>query len=257
MAGYVTVHRTYDPLVAEMLGDLLRQEDIDARVLGTQASAIFGAAQNFLQVRIDVPGADATRASEIIAAMLKSGEEAAESAVDAGEPDSPEAAALRPPIIAPEVQAPPHLSWVRALGIAPLIPGGGHFVARRALVGAAVLIAQLVAVASMITGSTTDATAGALWAVGLLIFDAVGGVLAVRAYNRGERPGQLRQTVTAMAALFGIGAVGVAIAPKVMRLKPPHRVIDDAPGNGSEIRPGGLTPNQLPFPLRPDPWAGH
>jgi len=252
MAGYVTVHRTYDPIGAEMLGDLLQQEGIDARVLGSHASAIFGAAQSFLQVRIEVPAADAARARELIVAFVAAGE-AGQSDVDASESEP----ALRPPILVPEVQPPVHLSWVRALGIAPLIPGGGHFVARRAIVGGAVLLAQLVAVAAMVSGSAREATAGALTAAGLLLFDAVGGVLAVRAYNRGARASHVRQMVTALAALFGLGATGAALAPRVMRLKPPHRVIDRAPGGKDEIRPGELTPNQLPFPLRPDPWAGH
>jgi Putative prokaryotic signal transducing protein len=236
MAGYVTVHRTYDPLLAEMLGDLLRQEGIDARVLGSQASAIFGAAQSFLQTRIDVPEADAARAQEVIVAVQT-------------EEDEPER-----PVLAPEVEAPPRLSAVRALGIAPLIPGGGHFVARRAFVGGAVLLAQLVAIAAMVAGDARQATAGAITAVGLLLFDVIGGALAVRAFNRGARVSHVRQMLTALLALFGLGAAGAVLAPAVMRLKPAHRAADEFDDHA--IRPGQLTPNDLPFPLRPDPWAG-
>jgi hypothetical protein len=250
MAGYVTVHRTYDPLLAEMLGDVLRQEGIDARVLGSQASAIFGAAQSFLQTRIEVPEAFAAHAVELIAAMQPDAD-----SQSTDDTDTPEQ--LRPPIIAPEVQAPPHLSGMRAVGIAPLIPGGGHFVARRAIVGVAVLLAQAVAVAAMAGGNAKTSTAGALIAVGVLVFDVVGGALAVRAYNRGVRASNLRQLATAAFALLGLGAAGTALAPQVMRLKPLHRAADDSSGDEPALRQGGLTPNDLPFPLRPDPWAGH
>jgi len=252
MAGYVTVHRTYDPLTAEMFGDLLRQDGIDARVLGSQTSAIFGAAQTFLQTRIDVPEADAARALELLAAIL-----AEPQLDDEGDDASVDEPSLRPPILAPEVQPPPHLSAVRALGIAPLIPGGGHFVARRGIVGGAVLLAQLVAVAAMVAGDARQATAGAITAVGLLLFDVVGGALAVRSFNRGARASHLRQMATAVLALFGLGAAGTLLAPSVMRMKPPHRAAEGGGGDENAIRPGGLTPNDLPFPLRPDPWAGH
>src|SRR5205823_2190150 len=101
MAGYVTVHRSYDPLFAEMLGDLLRQEGIDARVLGSQASSLFGAAQSFLQTRIDVPADDASRSAELIAAMRLEQDDDDESVDE----DAP-----RRPILVPEAQPPPRLS---------------------------------------------------------------------------------------------------------------------------------------------------
>jgi hypothetical protein len=241
MAGYVTVHRSHDPVLADMLGDLLRQEGLDAHVVGSHASAIFGAAHSFLQTRIDVPEADAGRAVELIRALVAQQEEVAP----------------RPqPILAPEAQPPPRLSAMRAIGIAPLIPGGGHFVARRSLVGGAVLVAQLVAIALMVAGDARESVAGAITAVGLLLFDVIGGALAVRAFNRGGRASHARQMTTAVLALFGLGAAGATLAPAVMRLKPPHRA-DGSVGRDNSIRPGGLTPNDLPFPLRPDPWAGH
>jgi hypothetical protein len=242
MAGYVTVHRSHDPVLADMLGDLLRQEGIDAHVVGSHSSAIFGAAHSFLQTRIDVPEADAARAVELVAALV----------ADATPVDTP-----RPrPVLAQEALPPPRLSAMRAIGIAPLIPGGGHFVARRALVGGAVLIAQLVAIALMVAGDARESVAGAITAVGLLLFDTIGGALAVRSFNRGGRASHARQMTTAVLALFGLGAAGAALAPAVMRLRPPHRV-DGRSGGENTIRPGGLTPNDLPFPLRPDPWAGH
>lgn len=252
MAGYVTVHRSHDPVLADMLGDLLRQEGLDAHVVGGHASAIFGAAHSFLQTRIDVPEADAARAVELIAALVAQQEQdvAAADADDAA--DTPR----RRPILSQEALPPPRLSAMRAIGIAPLIPGGGHFVARRGLVGGAVLIAQLVAVALMVAGDARESVAGAITAVGLLLFDVVGGALAVRAFNRGGRASHARQMTTAVLALFGLGAAGAVLAPAVMRLRPPHRV-DGRAGDESSIRPGGLTPNDLPFPLRPDPWAGH
>jgi hypothetical protein len=241
MARSVTVHRSHDPVLAEMIGDLLRQEGLDAHVVGSHASAIFGAAQSFLQTRIDVPEGDAARAVELIRALVEVPEE------DVPAPER---------ILAPEAQPPPRLSAMRAIGIAPLIPGGGHFVARRALVGGAVLIAQLVAIALMVAGDARESVAGAITAVGLLLFDTIGGALAVRRFNRGGRASHARQMATAVLALFGLGAAGAVLAPAVMRLRPAHRA-DGGVGRDNSIRPGGLTPNELPFPLRPDPWAGH
>jgi hypothetical protein len=249
MAGYVTVHRSHDPVLADLIGDLLRQEGVEAHVVASHASAIFGAAQSFLQTRIDVPAADAARASELIAALVAETEAADDASAE--EDDSPR----RRPILAPEATPPPRLSMIRAIGIAPLIPGGGHFVARRALVGGAVLVAQMVAIALMVAGNPRESVAGALTAVGLLLFDVIGGALAVRTFNRGGRVSHTRQISTAVLALFGLGAAGATFAPAVMRLRPPHRV-DRSIGGDDSIRPGGLTPNDLPFPLRPDPWAG-
>jgi hypothetical protein len=250
MAGYVTVHRSHDPVLADMIGDLLRQEGVEAHVVGSHASAIFGAAPSFLQTRIDVPAADAARAAELIAALAAETQADDDASVESD--DSPR----RRPILAPEAMPPPRLSVIRAIGIAPLIPGGGHFVARRAFVGGAVLIAQMVAIALMVAGNARESVAGALTAVGLLLFDVIGGALAVRTFNRGGRVSHARQISTAVLALFGLGAAGAALAPAVMRLRPPHRV-DRSIGGDDSIRPGGLTPNDLPFPLRPDPWAGH
>ncbi len=247
MAAYVTVHRTYDSIEAQLLTGVLRQEGIDARSLGGQAS-IFGAAQNLVQTRIDVPAEHAASATELITAI--------QAEATAGDEDGvPATGAARRPILAQEVRTPPRLSTMRAVGIAPLIPGGGHFVGKRLFVGGAVLVGQLVAIAAMVAGNPREATAGALIACGLLIFDVVGGALAVRAYNRGTRASSTRQLATALAALFGLGAAGTALAPQVMKLRPPQR-LGNVPGTESEIRPEGLGPDQLPFPLRPDPWAG-
>ncbi|MCG8417734.1 MAG: hypothetical protein MJE77_07290 [Proteobacteria bacterium] len=68
---YVIVHRSYDPLQTDMLGDILRENGISARVLGTRHGAGIGAAQNILQVHIEVPQSQAGQATDFLEAFFE------------------------------------------------------------------------------------------------------------------------------------------------------------------------------------------
>jgi hypothetical protein len=237
----VTVHRGYDPVQAEVLADVLREEGIAVRVRSNGMSAILGASA-LIESRIDVAGEDAARAGEVVAAFLAE-PNAGDQALDDELGREPE------PALSREVELPSRVVPMLAIGVAPLIPGGGHFVARRRVVGFAVLIGQICAIAGMSSSSRQQSTAAAALALGLLVFDVIGGWLAARAYNRGARASTTRQLVTALAALLGLGALASAAAPTLMKLRPPVRSWqpgDEAPG----IRNGA--PERLPFPLHLD-----
>jgi hypothetical protein len=63
---FIIVHRTYDPIQADLLGDLLRDAGIAARVTGTRSGAAIGVAQNILEVHIAVPDAQAGEATDFL-----------------------------------------------------------------------------------------------------------------------------------------------------------------------------------------------
>jgi hypothetical protein len=52
---YVTVYRSTDPVEAEILEDLMYQEGLTARLLGTRNAALLGAGQLIFEQRIEVP----------------------------------------------------------------------------------------------------------------------------------------------------------------------------------------------------------
>ena len=54
--NFVVVHRTYDPIQAELLGDLMRDAGLDAQVLGTRSGAMIGAGQVIMQMYIQEIG---------------------------------------------------------------------------------------------------------------------------------------------------------------------------------------------------------
>ena len=67
---YVIVHRSYDPIQTDMIGELLRENGIAARVLGTRHGAVIGVAQNILQMHIEVPRSQAGQATDFLEAFF-------------------------------------------------------------------------------------------------------------------------------------------------------------------------------------------
>lgn len=213
MSSRAIVYRTYDPGLAELLAGLLREDGVDARVRGAHGSqAIFGAGQLVLETMVDVPGADEARAQAFVAEALAG--EAARAAAAARDAE---------PAFERQAAMPERVSLLRALGVAPLIPGGAHLVARRHVTGIAILVGQIVALALVARGNLLEAQTGWLVAFGLFLFDLVAGGLAVRAFNRGVRVTGLRQLATAGAALLGVSLAATAAAPEVARLRAPTR----------------------------------
>jgi hypothetical protein len=64
--SFVIIHRSYDPVQADILGQLLRENGIYARVLGTRHGAVIGVSQNILQVHIEVPHSQAGEATDFL-----------------------------------------------------------------------------------------------------------------------------------------------------------------------------------------------
>lgn len=85
----VIVYRTTDPIQAEMLGALLRENGIAACVLGTRHGAAIGVSQHILELHIEVPQAQAGPATDFLEAFFDS-DGAALLAEHAGfDPDDP------------------------------------------------------------------------------------------------------------------------------------------------------------------------
>jgi hypothetical protein len=203
---FVIVHRTYDPLQADLLGDLLRDAGVFARVTGTRSAALVGVGQNVLEVHLAVPESQAAQATDFIEAYLSASvEEApdpaagADEAEDAEEQD--EEVAGREPEIRP----------LLAAGSAFLTFGVGHLYARRPATAAALLAGQLVAMAFLFMGDTWyEWTVGMTALIAIVGCDVVGGVLAARAHRSGVRRGRAWQS--ALGAVYGAGAHALAHA---------------------------------------------
>ena len=68
----VIVYRTTDPIQADMLGALLRENGIAACVLGTRHGAAIGVSQHILELTIEVPQAQAGPATDFLEAFFDS-----------------------------------------------------------------------------------------------------------------------------------------------------------------------------------------
>src|SRR5581483_5183158 len=179
-----TVFRTKDPVEGELVLGLLTQEGVDARLLGTRNAALIGVAANVFDLKIEVPREDADEAAEIIDAYVK-GERAQPGGDDAGgeEAGGDEAGDDEPPRRRP----------LLAAGASLLVPGGGHFYARRIVTGLVIVLGHVGGFAALAQGAYVESTCGWLIIVGLIAADLAGGQFAVRAWNRGARPSAWRE----------------------------------------------------------------
>jgi hypothetical protein len=198
--GYTTVYRTTDPAIGELVAELFAREGIDARFRRVSA-ALIGAGPQIFETRVDVASELEPRARELLADLEYVG-------ASEQDPDPPTPTNLRRPMLA---------------GVAFLVPGGGHFYARRVWTGlvmaTAIVCTYFAATSCAAQGRTSKGELGFGVFVALFLCDAIGGVLACRAENRDvPRPGQsdqiLRGLVLTLIAL-GAGAAfaGVASTP--------------------------------------------
>ena len=79
---FVIIHRTYDPIQADLLGDLLRDAGMAARVVGTRSGASIGVGQNIIEVHIAVPRTQAGQATDFLEAFFSHSEPDADSDAD-------------------------------------------------------------------------------------------------------------------------------------------------------------------------------
>lgn len=199
--SYVIVHRSYDPIQAELLGELLRDAGVSARVTGTRSGAMIGVGQNILEVQIAVPSDQAGQATDFLEAYLSAEVIAdADGGVDAANDDDGDSEA--------EVDRP--VRPLLAAGSAFLTFGVGHFYARRPATAMALLVGQLVAMRFLFTGDGwNEWTVGLVALGGVVLCDLVGSVLAARAHGRGVRRGQAFQA--GVGALYVAASIGLAV----------------------------------------------
>ncbi len=205
---FVIVHRTYDPIQADLLGDLLRDAGVAARVTGTRSGAAIGVGQNILEVSIAVPEAQAGEATDFLEAYFQHGQHdpdgeqgGADGDDESGEDDpeegrEPDERPLRP---------------LFAAGSAFITFGVGHVYARRPWTAAALAAGQVVAIYFLVAGRQWDDwTIGATMLVSCVALDLVGSILAVRAHNAGVRRGGPFQAGIGLA--YASAAMGLALA---------------------------------------------
>ena len=139
----VIVYRTTDPIQADMLGALLRENDIAACVLGTRHGAAIGVSQHILELHIEVPYAQAGPATDFLEAFFDSDGDAllAEHAGFAPEADADDRADDRADQAGPAARASRPRgpgAWAVAIGVAALVAGA-------AMVAVAALLSALAA----------------------------------------------------------------------------------------------------------------
>lgn len=200
---FVIVHRTYDPIQADLLGDLLRDAGVAARVTGTRSGATIGVGQNILEVHIAVPEAQAGEATDFLEAYFAQDGEADPDVAGEEEPgdeDEPDLAAAERP-----------LRPLFAAGSAFITFGVGHLYARRPWTAAALAAGQVVAIYFLVAGQRWDDwTVGATMLVSCIAIDLVGSVVAVRAHNAGVRRGAVFQAGAGL--VYASAAMGLALA---------------------------------------------
>jgi hypothetical protein len=223
MEPLVTVHRSRGPLTAEIARDLLEDAGLVPHL--TPGLDALG------ETRVAVPASLRARAEAVLAAHAE---------VLAPDPEESE----------PEPAGPRPLRALLAAGVTPVCPGGGHFYARRPVVGGLILGGQLLALGALAAGGPRLATVAALGALGLFLYDVVGGQLAVRAENHGRRPSGARQATVGAVVLAVVGGVAALGAPVVERLHLGRRGAHG--GSGEGWRAGATRPEDLPFPLHLD-----
>ncbi len=207
---FVIVHRSYDPIQADLLGDLLRDAGVAARVTGTRSGAAIGVGQNILEVHIAVPEDQAGEATDFLEAYFAGGDEASGDADpllagvdndddDADDDEAESAAAERP------------LRPLFAAGSAFITFGVGHLYARRPWTAAWLAAGQLVAIYFLAAGQRWDDwTIGATLLITCIAVDLVGSIVAVRAHNAGVRRSGLFQGGLGLA--YAGAAMGFALA---------------------------------------------
>ena len=90
---FVIVHRTFDPIQADLVGDLLRDAGIAARVVGTRSGASIGVGQVIMEVHIAVPRSQAGQATDFLEEFLAADASSAGAGAgaDADDEDTPPA----------------------------------------------------------------------------------------------------------------------------------------------------------------------
>jgi hypothetical protein len=265
---FVIVHRTYDPLQADMLRDLLGDAGVPVRVTGTRSGAIIGAAQNILEVTLAVPESQAGEATDFLEAFFSTGGDGAvadsasalpggdaveaagenhhgeddggeDDGDDDGDDDDEDDAAARAQPLRP----------LLAAGSAFLTFGVGHLYARRPATAVALLLGQLVAMGLLIIGDSWYAWTVGLTALGAIVgCDIVGSMLAARAHEKGVRRGRAWQAAIGLAYVAGALLLAHTVGPRLTDPK-----AGDPTGGWRRVTNQGPL-DKIDKPLERDPW---
>ena len=211
---FVIVHRSYDPLVIDHLGEILREAGIAARVLGTREAALIGMGSSIAELHISVPESQAGEATEFLESYF--GDDGAELLARAGllddeedeeNDDEDERSETLRPIFA---------------GVAVVLTFGvGHLYARRPVTALFLAVGQL-ATFVVFTQFSFEGAAIA-WGgayITVILFDLVGAQIAVRAFNRGLRSSRLTQALTGAGALALAAGIAFTLGTKAPDWEP-------------------------------------
>jgi len=197
--GYVAIHRTTDVAEGELMAEMLRREGIAAR-FHRVSSSLIGVPMFLIEMTVDVPIDSEARARAVLhdleyvgadGAAKSEEEEGGGDEADDGAPGEPAVSGRKP---------------VLAAGFAFFVPGGGHLYARRPWTTLVLTLGVLVgfAIAIATRGAFLLELAVSIW-LAVIGCDAVAGIRAVRAGNRGE------QRPRGAQLSFGIRLLGLAI----------------------------------------------
>lgn len=250
--SYVIVHRSYDPIQTDMVGDLLRENGIAARVLGTRHGAVIGVAQNILQMHIEVPRSQAGQATDFLEAFFDGhGEELLEEHAgiapdDDGDGDSgddDELGASQDEHIAAALAGDGELASARAVRggdlahVRPLFAagaslllgflGGGHLYCRRHFTAAVIVAGHVIAFTTMMAPRSDTLSSrwdsffiGFTMALTLVLLDLVVSQWTVRETRRGVRATVARQIRAGALMVAVAGGVGWTVGPRVPEPEP-------------------------------------
>ena len=220
---FVIVHRTSDPIQADLLGALLREQGLAARVLGIRYGSSIGVGQHLAPVRIEVPRSQAGAATDFLEAYFEQDGEALlaahggweESA--SGDGDAYRADANAPAAVtnhgAPASTDAPTGSSPLWAALAALFPfGGSHWYTRRPLTATCVGIGQLLATTTLFTLCSNNGLHGILMFFALIGVDLVAGQQAARARRHGFRASLPRQLVIGAALVAAAGLASTILA---------------------------------------------
>ena len=178
---FVVVHRPIDGIEGEVMTQILRDHGIECRLLGTRHAASIGVGQQITPLRLEVVASKLEEARELLAAMR--------------------------PETTDDEELPRPRKAILALGCTMLFFGGSHMYARRPWTAGVIAITQLSAILlNKTVWPNAPVSVGAM--VTLLALDAIFGVRAARAHNRGDRPGPLPQALAGMCWAICAALVG-------------------------------------------------
>lgn len=225
--NYVIVHRSYDPVQADLLGDILRDNGILARVLGTRNGAVIGVGQNILQMHIEVPREQAGEATDFLEAFFatdgeallaeefpedESDETSSDAARASGADDSAEHPAGSPDKHPDDRRRP---MFAAALALILGVIGAGHLYARRPATALILTAGQFVAILCMLSPEWPTVATGLCAFAILVLLDLVGAQRAVSAHNRGLRTSVARQLMSGLALVAVAALVSSMLGPRI------------------------------------------